>query len=80
MDTDILKLLFTIVGIFLLIIAAILIPSYLIDIYECNKYTEVTGRATEYKGISCYIQENDRWYSRKEFEYSQIGTTIINSD
>jgi hypothetical protein len=58
MDTEMLKLFFTILGIFLLILAAILIPSYFIGMYKCNKYMEVTGRATEYKEMSCYIQES----------------------
>ncbi len=38
------------------------------DMYQCASFGEVTGRQTRYVAMSCYVQQDGRWYSADELK------------
>ena len=37
--------------------------------YKCNAYQSVTGRATKYEAMECYVQDGGSWYAWTEYKY-----------
>ena len=37
--------------------------------YQCSTYEHVTGKATQYTGLSCYVQDGGNWYAWSEYKH-----------
>lgn len=45
-----------------------------VEAVNCASYEAITGRETKMT-LSCYVKDENTWYSRKEFEFKQAGVT-----
>jgi hypothetical protein len=64
-------------------LAALAIPVagliWLVEVYEekqCNTYSQVTARATQYRTGMCYIKDGGEWYAWSEYK-SRNATTGV---
>jgi hypothetical protein len=39
------------------------------DSYQCSRYEKVTGKPTQYEGLSCYVQDGGSWYAWTEYKH-----------
>jgi hypothetical protein len=64
-------------------LAALAVPVagiiWLVEVYEekqCNTYSQVTARATQYRTGMCYIKDGGEWYAWSEYK-SRNATTGV---
>ena len=46
--------------------------TYCVNIYDCNSYSEVTGRETKAVNLGCYVKHNYQWYSKDEYKHVRL--------
>ena len=50
------------------VVGAIFIPVYEIGKHQCAAYQSITSKPTKYAVMECYIQDDGKWYSEKEYK------------
>jgi hypothetical protein len=59
----------------LLIILVIGVPLELIHRHQCNNYSEVTGKRTDYRVLdSCYVETAEGWQRWDEYKNRAIAS------
>lgn len=55
------------------IIVLVFVPIVYFDMASCSAYSEMTGRQTKYKMLTCYVQkENLQFVPKEEFDLRAI--------
>ena len=52
--------------------------SYPLGAYSCRNYSKgIHLQDWQYSWFMCFVQEEDKWYTKEQYEASQVGVRLI---
>lgn len=57
-------------------VAGIIMLAEWYDEKQCNTYSQVTSRATQYRTGMCYIKDGGEWYAWSEYKIRNATTGV----
>ena len=68
MDKEDIKVISSILGLIIFVIAFSIALVAGIEGYSCSSYGDVTGRETKFKALECYVNDDGIWFTRTEYK------------